>query len=98
MTTKHTPTPYNIRQGSNIIIEAINPLSGFKIAIAHVNPEEAAFIVHACNSHEKLCKAVKKVARILDAQDDPRYAIHHPLVKPLLEALSTVGGDQHAKI
>ncbi len=50
--------------------------------------EDISFIVRAVNSHEKLVAAIKKVARILDAQDDPRYSIHHPLVKPLLEALA----------
>jgi hypothetical protein len=48
----------------------------------------AALIVKAVNCHEPLVKAIEKVAKILDAQDDPRYSIHHPLVKPLLEALA----------
>ena len=104
MTTSHTKTPWSIEgctvyklntSGINIFDAEVRAGYGDDDHRTRENVLEAnaAFIVRACNSHEKLVAAIKKVARILDAQDDPRYSIHHPLVKPLLEALAIAEGE-----
>jgi len=54
MTTAHTPTPWEFR-GEKRLVQKIGNEQGnyilFHDAVWKIKPEDAAFIVRACNSH-----------------------------------------------
>lgn len=57
---KHTPTPW-ILDGDWILKDDDTP-----VAAAHVNAEaNAAYIVRACNAHERLVEALKEARDLL---------------------------------
>ena len=62
---KHTPTPYKVigGEGTCRIVATLydNP---YDVAI-NITPEDAAFIVRACNAHDKLVEALGVIARRL---------------------------------
>ncbi len=55
METKHTPTPYTLLGGTRIWLTGADERS---VGSIH-RPEDAAFIVKACNSHAALLEALE---------------------------------------
>lgn len=69
MTTKHTPTPYYHDAENHQILSDVN--SGRQLVCLVYAPtvaeqlKTAAFIVKACNAHDKLVEALENVQRLV---------------------------------
>jgi hypothetical protein len=79
--TKHTPTPYVVDDGTDTrdnmaaclmdpacewVAIGIEDGEGYAESVAYCHPNNAPFIVRACNSHEALCDAVELAIFTLD--------------------------------
>lgn len=62
MTTKHTKTPWH-QNGMYVNANSARPVC--EIAEAH-GEDDAAFIVRACNSHERLVDVLEKMTKVLE--------------------------------
>lgn len=60
----HTPTPWIAKphKGDIKLMATIGGADG--IQIAYTTPENAAFIVRACNSYEELLEALKEIQKL----------------------------------
>lgn len=62
---EHTPTPWQIYDAADphhIMIKGFYPVLGGAHVADVLFPENAAFIVKACNSHDTLVKALEEIA------------------------------------
>lgn len=69
MTTQHTPTPWrmsSMRNGETIqIVQAYAPVARIAL-VSPRKPENAAFIVRACNAHDELVAALRCIDAALN--------------------------------
>lgn len=97
--TRHTPTPWEISYGADSLIsddgkivltihrhgpDTIQKKGHISIQEGHAN---AAFIMHAVNSHEKLLTALKAI-RVSIGEDD-MYTVFRDLYKTIDEAIKS---------
>ena len=80
-TTQHTPTPYHFaslprrsnfeERGTRFEVVA----DGKRVAILNgCQPGDAAFIVTACNAHEKLVAALRGLLNVMDCDSEDGWA------------------------
>lgn len=74
---KHTPTPWRTERWTShalatVLVDDLSTITGKRIVAECDREEDAAFIAHACNSHEQLVTALKVAhSALLPANDDP---------------------------
>ncbi len=92
METKYTKTPWSCKTtpGSDHTLCTVFSVPAGKGVARHVVPEDAAFIVRTCNSHEALLEACKIA---LDKMEDYAPKMWGEEIARIKAAIAAEGGE-----